>query len=61
LEIRVKPGRETVAVRPAGELDLPGSRRLSAAIDEFVEAGSEDIVFALAGSVRVLPFDRRQA
>lgn len=47
LEIRVQPGRETVAVRPAGELDLPGSRRLSTAIDELVEAGFGDIVIDL--------------
>ena len=103
-EICVLPGRETVAVRPAGELDLPGSRPLSTAIDELVEAGFEDIVtdlraltfidcagvrvlltqhaaamrdgrrlvlthgracirrvFALTGSLHMLPFDRQQA
>jgi anti-sigma B factor antagonist len=48
-EIGVKPGRETVTVRPAGELDLPGSRRLSTAVDELVEAGFEDIVIDLRG------------
>ncbi|MDP1850107.1 MAG: STAS domain-containing protein [Solirubrobacteraceae bacterium] len=47
LAIRVQPGRETVAVVPAGELDLPGSRRLGSAIDELVESGFEDIVIDL--------------
>lgn len=45
--LRVQPGREAVNVRPIGELDLSGSRRLSAAIDELVDAGFEDIVVDL--------------
>ena len=103
-EIRVQPGREAVYVRPIGELDLPGSRRLSTAIDELVETGFEHIVidlraltfidcagvrvllsrhaaavregrrlsllhggpcirrvFALTGTLDMLPFDRQQA
>lgn len=50
-EIRVQPGREAVGVRPVGELDLPGSRRLSTALDELAEAGFEDIVIDLSGLV----------
>jgi anti-sigma B factor antagonist len=45
----VQPGREAVSVRPTGELDLVGSRRLNAAVDELVEAGFEDIVIDLGG------------
>ena len=103
-ELRVVPAREAVSVRPIGELDLPGSRRLNAAIDELVEAGFPDIVvdlralefidcagvrvllaqhaaavrdgrrlslihgrarvrrvFALTGTLDMLPFDRQQA
>jgi anti-anti-sigma factor len=51
LEICVQPDRETVTVRPVGELDLPGSRRLSTAIDDLVEAGFEAIVIDLRGLV----------
>ena len=46
-EIRVQPAREAVSVRPIGELDLSGSRRLSSAIDELVETGFADIVVDL--------------
>ena len=49
LEIGLQPGRGRVDVAPRGELDLPGSRRLSRAIDELVEAGLEDIVIDLGG------------
>ena len=49
LEISVRPNRDAVNVRPVGELDLPGSRRLSAAIDELVETGFEHIVIDLRG------------
>ena len=49
--IRVQPGREAVSVQPIGELDLPGSRRLSIAIEELVEAGFADIVIDLGGLV----------
>jgi anti-sigma B factor antagonist len=48
-EIRMRPGREGVSVRPTGELDLVGSRRLGAAVDELVDAGFEDIVIDLGG------------
>ena len=48
-ELRVQPAREAVRVAPVGELDLAGSRRLSAAIDELVENGFEDIVIDLRG------------
>jgi anti-sigma B factor antagonist len=48
-ELRVQPEREAVRVAPVGELDLSGSRRLSAAIDELVENGFEDIVIDLRG------------
>jgi anti-anti-sigma factor len=51
LEICVQPDRDTVTVRPVGELDLPGSRRLSTAIDDLVEAGFEAIVIDLRGLV----------
>jgi anti-anti-sigma factor len=50
-QIIVQPGRETVSVRPVGELDLPGSRRLSTAIDALVDAGFADIVIDLRGLV----------
>jgi anti-sigma B factor antagonist len=46
-EVRVQPRREAVSVRPTGELDLLGSRTLTAALDEIVEAGFEDIVIDL--------------
>ena len=49
--IRVQPGREAVGVQPIGELDLPGSRRLSTAVEELVEAGFADIVIDLSGLV----------
>ena len=49
LEIRVRPGRDAVVVAPTGELDLCGSRRLSTAIDELVEAGFAHIVVDLHG------------
>jgi anti-sigma B factor antagonist len=49
LEIRVRPGRDAVRVQPTGELDLCGSRRLSAAIDELVEAGFAHVVVDLRG------------
>ena len=49
LEIRVQPDRDAVCLRPAGELDLAGSHRLSIAVDELAENGFEDIVIDLRG------------
>ena len=46
-EIRVQPERDAVSVRPIGELDLCGSRRLSTVVDELVDAGFEDVVIDL--------------
>lgn len=46
-QVRVQPGRDSISVRPIGELDLSGSRRLDAAVDELVDAGFEDIVVDL--------------
>ena len=48
IDVRVQRGGAAVDVRPIGELDLSGSRRLSTAIHELVEA------------LDILPFDRQQ-
>ena len=56
--ICVQPGRKAVDVRPSGELDFSGSRRLSTAIDELVESGFEyvlrGVTFIDCAGVRVL-------
>jgi anti-sigma B factor antagonist len=49
LQIGVQPGRDAVEVAPIGELDLAGSRRLTAVVDELVVAGFENIVIDLRG------------
>ena len=45
----MQPRREAVGVRPTGELDLSGSRRLCSVLDELVETGFEHIVIDLRG------------